>query len=77
MFFLHSLAKDVDIQTPERDQVRLLIYFIINFNEYFQIEVHDSGIDFEINGQGGVYNFVITGLGDDTNDPPLASTTDR
>ncbi|KAF8354384.1 pept-1 [Pristionchus pacificus] len=41
LFFLHSLAKDVDIQTPERDQ----------------IEVHDSGIDFEINGQGGVYNF--------------------
>lgn len=49
LFFLHNIVKDVDIMTPDRKDV----------------DVQDTGIEFEINGQGGVYNFVVTGLGDD------------
>ncbi|GMR51173.1 hypothetical protein PMAYCL1PPCAC_21368, partial [Pristionchus mayeri] len=44
MYFLHNIVKDVDIMTPPREEVN----------------VTDTGIGFEIHGQGGVYNFVVT-----------------
>ncbi|GMR62133.1 hypothetical protein PMAYCL1PPCAC_32328, partial [Pristionchus mayeri] len=45
---LYFLHKDVDTPTPPKEEV----------------DVSDTGVGFEINGQGGVYNFVVTGEGD-------------
>ncbi|GMR54462.1 hypothetical protein PMAYCL1PPCAC_24657, partial [Pristionchus mayeri] len=49
MYFLHDIVKDVDIKTPEKEKVNVTA-------------VNDEYI--EINGQGGVYNYVVTGQGD-------------
>ncbi|GMT35283.1 hypothetical protein PFISCL1PPCAC_26580, partial [Pristionchus fissidentatus] len=48
LYFLHNLAKDVDHETPPREE----------------IDVSYTGVEFTTNGQGGVYNYVLTGPGD-------------
>ncbi|GMT35284.1 hypothetical protein PFISCL1PPCAC_26581, partial [Pristionchus fissidentatus] len=50
LYFLHNLAKDVDQETPPKEQ----------------IDVTYTGVEFTTNGQGGVYNYVLTGPGDNS-----------
>ncbi|GMT35287.1 hypothetical protein PFISCL1PPCAC_26584, partial [Pristionchus fissidentatus] len=53
LYFLRNIVKDVDLLTPPKEEV----------------DVADTGIGFEINGQGGVYNYVVAGEGDNDDLP--------